>query len=89
MSELTQEMKTEIESMVKEQIESKSFGLLIRPKELANRLGMSEAFIWKLRREGDLPPAVQLGRGPKSAIGWREEDIIEWINSRIEETENE
>jgi predicted DNA-binding transcriptional regulator AlpA len=57
---------------------------LIRPKELAKRFGMSEAFIWKLRSEGELPPAVQLGRGSKSAIGWREEDIAEWINSRIE-----
>lgn len=57
---------------------------LIRPKELAKRLGMSEAFIWKLRREGELPPAVQLGQGRSSAIGWREEDIAEWINSRME-----
>ena len=57
---------------------------LIRPNELAKRLGMSEAFIWKLRNEGELPPAVKIGRGPKACSGWREEDIAEWINSRIE-----
>lgn len=58
---------------------------LIRPKKLAKVLGMSEAFIWKLRSEGELPPPVIIGRGPKAAIGWREEDIAEWIKSRIEE----
>lgn len=62
---------------------------LIRPKELAKRFGMSEAFIWKLRNEGELPPAVKIGRGPKACIGWREEDIAEWINSRIEGNRHE
>lgn len=57
---------------------------LIRPKKLAKILGMSEAFIWKLRAEGELPPPVVIGRGPKAAIGWREEDIADWIKSRIE-----
>jgi prophage regulatory protein len=43
------------------------------------RIGLSRSTIYKRRIEGTFPQAIQLSDG---RIGWHEEDIDEWIDSR-------
>lgn len=53
---------------------------ILRPKELAQLLGISITTLWRLRF--DLPPKIRIG---KTAVGWLESDIIEWVRGRAEE----
>lgn len=39
----------------------------------------SRTTLWKMQREGDFPPPVQVTR---SRIGWRESDIRKFLESR-------
>jgi hypothetical protein len=43
-------------------------------------LGVSRATLFRLRRRGDFPHAVRLST---TAIGFREEDLLAWVNSRV------
>jgi prophage regulatory protein len=54
---------------------------IIRPRELAERIGLSLATIWRLRRRGDLPDPIRLSPG---CVGWRISDIDAWLASRPE-----
>jgi predicted DNA-binding transcriptional regulator AlpA len=59
---------------VADQIDSIS---IIRNKELARRLGVSEVTLWRMRSE--LPPKVRISKGVQ---GWRASDISRWLESR-------
>ena len=50
---------------------------IIRRKELATELGVSDTTLWRLRAE--LPPAVQISKGVR---GWKRSDITAWIEKR-------
>jgi predicted DNA-binding transcriptional regulator AlpA len=52
---------------------------IIRPRELAARIGLSLATIWRLRRRGDLPEPIRLSPG---CVGWHLSDIDTWLASR-------
>jgi prophage regulatory protein len=54
---------------------------IIRPRELAARIGLSLATIWRLRRRGDLPDPIRLSPG---CVGWRTSDIEAWLANRPE-----
>lgn len=54
---------------------------IIRPRELANRIGLSLATIWRLRQRGDLPEPLRLSPG---CVGWRASDIQAWLASRAD-----
>jgi prophage regulatory protein len=41
--------------------------------------GLSRPTIWRMERKGRFPSRVQLGA---SSVGWREDEIWAWINSR-------
>jgi predicted DNA-binding transcriptional regulator AlpA len=50
---------------------------IIRKRELASQLGISDTTLWRMRDE--LPPAIQISRGIK---GWKRSDIDTWIETR-------
>lgn len=47
--------------------------------QLAGHFGVSAATIWRWKRDGDFPKAVQFGRG---CTRWRESDVEAWELSR-------
>ncbi len=51
---------------------------IIRPKDLATKLGISETTLWRWRRDSKLPQPISLG--PRM-IGWRATDIDDWFES--------
>lgn len=51
---------------------------VIRPKELAQELGVSEETLWAWRKQGVLPEPFLLGR---RLIAWRAEVLNDWLES--------
>ena len=55
---------------------------IMRLPAVVQETGLSKATIWRRVRTGDFPQPVRLG-GPQSrAVGWKEEQIDEWIEAR-------
>ncbi len=52
---------------------------IVRPCHLRAATGLSQTTVWRLRRAGQFPPAIQIGQ---SAIGWRRADIEAWLAHR-------
>ena len=55
---------------------------IMRLPAVVQETGLSKATIWRRIRTGDFPQPVRLG-GPQSrAVGWRSEEVEEWVESR-------
>ena len=52
---------------------------LLKQSEVLARIGLSRMSVYKLRKVGDFPEPVTLGKG---AIRWRESELTAWIASR-------
>ena len=52
---------------------------ILRPKLLAEQLGISRVTLWRWERDGQLPPKRKLGA---NTVGWLEDEIAEWLASR-------
>lgn len=52
---------------------------IIRKKELALMLGVSDATIYRWVENEGLPSPIKLG---KNSVGWRLSEVNEWLNSR-------
>ena len=52
---------------------------LLRVTEVMELVSLSRVTLFRLRREGKFPQALQIGA---RAIRWRESDIRNWIESR-------
>lgn len=59
---------------------------LIRPKELQEILGISEATLYRRMKEPDFPDKVRIS---SLAIGFKETEIEDWIESVIEKPDAE
>lgn len=59
---------------------------IIRKPELAKILGVSKQTIWRMQKRGELPSRVQIS---KRVVGWREQDIKEFIDTRPEVEDQE
>ena len=55
---------------------------LYRRTTLEDMLGISRATIYRLMHEGNFPRPIKLGR---RAVGWRYEDIEEWLLEQAKE----
>ncbi len=51
--------------------------MLMKVKQLAEALKVSERQVWKLRSSGRLPEPVRLGR----SVRWRRNEIEAWIRA--------
>ena len=59
---------------------------IIRASELAKMLTISKPTIWRMEQRGELPLKIQI---TERVSGWRESDILEWIQKReIQTTKN-
>jgi prophage regulatory protein len=52
---------------------------LLRVGEVTEMTGLSRTTIWRRERKGEFPQRVKLG---PQAVGWRADEIEEWIESR-------
>ena len=52
---------------------------IIRLPELVERVGMSRGSIYRLMSLGRFPRSVKLS---ERAVGWRESDLNDWLESR-------
>ncbi|MDY7091575.1 MAG: AlpA family phage regulatory protein [Acidobacteriota bacterium] len=56
-----------------------SLPTIIRPKLLAERLGISRVTLWRWERAGMVPKKRKIG---PNTVGWLESEILEWLESR-------
>ena len=55
---------------------------ILRTPEVVRATGLSKTTIWRRVRTGDFPAPLKLGSLTARSIGWRQEEIEKWINSR-------
>ena len=60
----------------------KSPDSIVRPTEMAQRLGVSRSTLWRMRRRAEFPEPLRISAG---AVGWREATIREWFDHRDQE----
>jgi len=60
--------------------EHKPLSRILRPKDLCALLGVTRQALWLMRRSGEFPRGLKLTKG--GAIGWREDVVREWLDSR-------
>lgn len=56
---------------------------LIRPTTLANKLDIGLSTLYERMKEPDFPRKVRIS---KQAVGFRESEIIEWMEENTEES---
>jgi len=61
---------------------------LIRIRSVTNLTGLSKSYIYDLCKKGLFPKSIQLVPGGTS-VAWVESEIKEWIDSRIQERNQE
>lgn len=52
---------------------------IYRRPEVEKLVGLSRSTLYAMMAEGSFPKPVKLG---KRAVGWREQDIVTWLDSR-------
>ena len=55
-------------------------GRVVRLPEVLEITGLSRTTIWRRERDGSFPPPFRLGGERTRAVGWREQDIYDWID---------
>ena len=53
---------------------------ILRRHEVESQIGLSRSSIYQMMSDGDFPLPIKLG---KRAVGWREQDLNEWLNNRV------
>ena len=64
---------------------------LLRIKEVAQWIGVSQSAIYKWSAEGRFPAPIKLGSDDQKRVAarWLEEDIQQWIQERINAAHSE
>lgn len=57
---------------------------LIRIKKVIQLTSLSKSYIYDLRNKGLFPQSIQLVPGG-SSVAWVEQEVLDWIDSRIKE----
>lgn len=52
---------------------------ILRMPSVLKLTGLSRVTIWRLTKTGSFPAPVRLS---KRAVGWRSDDVEEWVRSR-------
>ena len=54
-------------------------GRMLRRKDVRRVTGLSDTTIWRLEKAGKFVPRVQL---TEATVGWPEQNVREWLESR-------
>lgn len=57
---------------------------LLSKKQLRELVLYSPQHIQRLEDAGRFPKRVRLGDDPRSRVGWIEQEVLDWLQSRIE-----
>jgi prophage regulatory protein len=52
---------------------------VLRLREVCARYGLGRSTVYRMMERGDFPQPIRLG---PNAVGWRIEDLEEWLSSR-------
>ncbi len=55
-------------------------GRVVRLPEVLEITGLSRTTIWRRERDGSFPAPFRLGGEGTRAVGWREQDVYDWID---------
>ena len=55
---------------------------ILRQPATSRATGYSRATLYRLEKKGLFPRRIKLGHGQQGAIGWRAEDINDWLTAR-------
>lgn len=50
---------------------------ILRKRELLNMIGLSDATVWRMERDGKFPKRLRLGG---NSCGWLRSEIYEWMD---------
>ncbi len=53
---------------------------MVRMRKVIEITGLSRTTIRRRERDGSFPPPIRLGGEHTRAVGWREQDIYDWID---------
>ena len=57
--------------------------IILRVRQVLEKLGFSRTTLYRRRKSGDFPDALLLGSEEDARIlGWKEKDIQEWLDKR-------
>ena len=54
---------------------------MMRLPEVMEATGLSRTTIWRRERDGSFPKPIRLGGENTRAVGWRAQEIYDWIDS--------
>ncbi len=57
---------------------------MLSKKDLRELVLYCPQHIDRLERAGKFPKRIRLGNGPKGRVGWIEQEVLDWLTSRIE-----
>lgn len=57
---------------------------LLSKKELKPLVLYTPQHIQRLEDAGKFPKRVRLGSGPRSRVGWVEQEVLDWLQQRID-----
>ena len=57
---------------------------LLSKKQLKELVLYSPQHISRLELAGRFPKRVRLGSGPRCRVGWIEQEVLDWLQGRIE-----
>ena len=57
---------------------------LLSKKELKLLVLYSPQHVQRLEDDGRFPKRVRLGNGPRSRVGWIEQEVLDWLQKRID-----
>ncbi len=55
---------------------------IYRRRDVEKLVGLSRSTLYAMMAEGSFPKPIKLG---KRAVGWREVDVLDWLESRYAE----
>jgi prophage regulatory protein len=57
---------------------------LLSKKQLKELVLYSSAHVQRLENAGQFPKRVRLGNGPRARVGWVEQEVLDWLQARID-----
>lgn len=57
---------------------------LLSKKQLKELVLYSSAHVQRLENAGSFPKRVRLGNGPRARVGWIEQEVLDWLQARID-----
>lgn len=57
---------------------------LLSKRQLKELVLYSPQHVQRLENAGRFPKRIRLGNGPRSRVGWIEEEVLAWLQERIQ-----